>query len=128
MAGETNLRTLLRDMSPVLHDEAYVFTIVSFEVPLGVRPVVTVQEREGLTLVVKKSEADALGLSYDNVAAWITLEVHSALEAVGLTAAISNVLKDAGISCNVVAGYTHDHLFVPVDRSQNALAALRTLA
>jgi hypothetical protein len=56
------------------------------------------------------------------------LEVHSALEAVGLTAAISNVLKDAGISCNVVAGYTHDHLFVPVDRAQDALAALRTLA
>jgi hypothetical protein len=89
--------------------------------------VVTVREQEGLTLVVEQSEADTAGLSYEYVAAWITLEVHSALEAVGLTAAISKALTDAGISCNVVAGYTHDHLFVPEDRAQDALAALRSL-
>lgn len=127
MAGETNLQALLRTMSPVLNDGSYVFSIVESDIPSGVHPVVTVREKEGLTLVVEQSEADAAGLSYEYVAAWITLEVHSALEAVGLTAAISNALTDAGISCNVVAGYTHDHLFVPHDRAQDALAALRSL-
>lgn len=127
MAGETNLQALLRTMSPVLNEGSYVFSIVESDIPSGVHPVVTVREKEGLTLVVEQSEADAAGLSYEYVAAWITLEVHSALEAVGLTAAISNALTDAGISCNVVAGYTHDHLFVPHDRAQDALAALRSL-
>jgi hypothetical protein len=127
MAGETNLQALLRNMSPVLNDGAYVFSIVESDIPSGVHPVVTVREQEGLTLVVEQSEADTAGLSYEYVAAWITLEVHSALEAVGLTAAISKALTDAGISCNVVAGYTHDHLFVPEDRAQDALSALRSL-
>ncbi|MFC8303257.1 ACT domain-containing protein [Specibacter sp. NPDC057265] len=126
MAGEKNLQALLHNMSPVLNDGSYVFSIVESDIPSGVRPVVTVREKEGLTLIVEKSDADAAGLSYEYVAAWITLEVHSALEAVGLTAAISNALKEAGISCNVVAGYTHDHLFVPADRAHDALAALRS--
>lgn len=128
MAGETNLDKLLTNMAPVLNDGAYVFTIVDTGIPGGLSPVVTVREKEGLTLVLEKDQADSAGLEYDYVAAWITLEVHSALEAVGLTAAISSVLKDAGISCNVVAGYTHDHLFVPEDKAQQALAALRTLS
>ena len=128
MAGETNLDRLLSNMSPVLNDGAYVFTIVDTGIPEGLSPVVTVREKEGLTLVLEKEQADSAGLEYDYVAAWITLEVHSALEAVGLTAAISSVLKDAGISCNVVAGYTHDHLFVPEDKAQQALAALGTLS
>jgi hypothetical protein len=128
MAGETNLNRLLSNMSPVLNDGAYVFTIVDTGIPEGLSPVVTVREKEGLTLVLEKEQADSAGLEYDYVAAWITLEVHSALEAVGLTAAISSVLKDAGISCNVVAGYTHDHLFVPEDKAQQALEALGTLS
>jgi hypothetical protein len=128
MAGETNLDRLLSTMSPVLNDGAYVFTIVDTGIPAGLSPVVTVREKEGLTLVLGKEEADSAGLEYDYVAAWITLEVHSALDAVGLTAAVSSVLKDAGISCNVVAGFTHDHLFVPADKAQQALAALGTLS
>ncbi|MHA7279055.1 ACT domain-containing protein [Arthrobacter sp. MDT2-2] len=127
MAGETTLQALLRTMSPVLNEGSYVFSIVESDIPSGVHPVVTVREKEGLALVVEQSEADTAGLSYEYVAAWITLEVHSALEAVGLTAAISNALTDAGISCNVVAGYTHDHLFVQHDGAQDALAALRSL-
>ena len=127
MPGETDLNKLLSTMSPVLNDGAYVFAIVNTEIPPGLSPVVTVREKEGLTLVLEKEQADAAGLSYDYVAAWITLEVHSALEAVGLTAAISNVLTDAGISCNVVAGYTHDHLFVPKGKAQQAMSALGTL-
>jgi len=82
-------------------------------VPAGVRPVVTVAEEEGLTLVLSRQDADRTGLADDYVAGWITLRVHSALESVGLTAAVAEALARVGISCNVVAGFHHDHLFVP---------------
>ena len=79
-------------------------------------------------MVLRKEDADRLGLDYDYVAGWITLTVQSSLAAVGLTAAVSTALAEAGISCNVVAGYHHDHLLVPADRLDDALAALRRLA
>ncbi len=75
-----------------------------------------------------QSVADARSLPYDFVAGWITLQVHSALDAVGLTAAFSTALAEHGISANVVAGYYHDHLLVPIDDVDRALAALRELA
>lgn len=87
-----------------------------------------VREAEGLTVVLRRGEADRLGLSYDFVAAWITLQIHSALEAVGLTAAVSAALTHAGISCNVLAGFHHDHLLVPVADADRALNVLRLLA
>ena len=49
--------------------------------------------------------------------AWITLGVESPLTAVGLTAAVSTALAEAGIACNVVAAMRHDHVFVPFDRA-----------
>ena len=73
-------------------------------------------------------DADRYQLSYEYVAAWITLQIHSALDAVGLTAAISRRLTDEGISCNVVAGYHHDHLFVAVEDADRALRALSALS
>jgi uncharacterized protein len=89
-----------------------------------VQPAVTVREREGLTLVLARADADRLGLTYDYVAAMVSLRVHSALEAVGLTATVAGRLAAAGMSCNVVAGYHHDHLFVPHDRAAECLALL----
>lgn len=127
MAGETDLVTLLRGLLPRLHEGRYVYAQVGSGVPAHVDPVVTVREEEGLTLVVTQEQADELGLVYDFVAAWITLQVHSALDAIGLTAVVSRVLTDAGISANIVAGYTHDHIFVPYDRGDDALHALGTL-
>lgn len=103
-------------MRPALHPGQFVFTSVPRPVPPGLRPVVTVAEDEGLTLVVAPQQADAAGLAYDYVAAWITLQVTSALDAVGLTAAVASALARAGLSCNVVAGFHHDHLFVPYHR------------
>ena len=88
----------------------------------------TIREPEGLTAVIRREHADALGLPYDYLAAWITLRVHSALDAVGLTAAVSTALADAGLSCNVLAGYYHDHLLVRADRAPEALKVLSELS
>jgi len=116
-------------MSPELHPGEYVFTSTpDAAVPAGAAPVVTVAEEEGLTMVLRKKDADRLGLGYDYVAAWITLRVHSALEAVGLTAAVSAALAREGMSCNVVSGFHHDHLFVPHDSAAQAVKLLEDLA
>ncbi|MBB1254864.1 ACT domain-containing protein [Streptomyces alkaliterrae] len=128
MAGERDLRKLVDGMSPELQPGPYVFTTVPGEPPGGVRPVVTVAEREGTTLVIPRQDADAAGLAYHSVFGWITLRVHSSLEAVGLTAVVSRALADAGLSCNVVAGYHHDHLFVPYEQASVAVAILEDLA
>ncbi|MGW0860745.1 ACT domain-containing protein [Streptomyces sp. NPDC002690] len=129
MTGERDLRTLLSTMRPELNEGRYVFASVRRDsVPAGVSPVVTVMEREGLTLVLPEHEAREAGLPHAFVAGWITLRVHSALDAVGLTAAVSLALTDAGISCNVIAGYHHDHLFVPYERAPEAVAVLESLA
>ena len=92
--------------------------------------VVTVREDEGVTLVLEVPEAERHGLAFapDDVMAMITLRVHSSLAAVGLTAAVSAALTARSISCNVVAGYHPDHLFVPADRADDALAALTELS
>ncbi|MGW3411900.1 ACT domain-containing protein [Streptomyces sp. NPDC000888] len=128
MSGEADLQKLLSSMSPELRPGRYVFTVVGAGIPAGVTPVVTVTEQEGLTLVVRLEEADTAGLAYDYVAGWITLRVHSALDAVGLTAAVAQELAAAGLSCNVVAGFHHDHLFVPYERAAEAVTLLEDLA
>ncbi|MGW4565999.1 ACT domain-containing protein [Streptomyces sp. NPDC004561] len=128
MTGETDLRRLLQTMRPELNPGRYVFTTAEGGVPSGVTPVVTVVEQEGLTVVAPQADADAAGMAYDYVAGWITLRVHSALHAVGLTAAVSQALADAGLSCNVVAGFHHDHLFVPHEHAERAVAVLQALA
>jgi hypothetical protein len=125
MTGETDLTVLLRSMTPVVRPGEYVFVSSPGEAPAGLSVHASVRESEGLTIVVDRADADRLGLAYDFVAAWITLEVHSALEAVGLTAAFSTALTDIGVSCNVIAGYFHDHILVDVSDVGAALEAQR---
>lgn len=127
MPGETELAALLRGLDPELRPGRYVFTTVP-RVPPGLDPVVLVREDEGVTLVVEQPDADRLGLAYDYVAAMLTLRVHSALGAVGLTAAVAARLAAAGMSCNVVAGYFHDHLFVPATAGRRRSGCSRNRA
>jgi hypothetical protein len=129
MTGETNLPTLLRHLTPVLQDGAYVFCTVTatYEVPLA-EVLGTFREAEGLTLILPQASADRLALPYEYVAAWLTLQVHSSLAAVGLTAAFAQALAAAGISCNVVAGFYHDHLFVAQADAERAVHVLQQLA
>ncbi|PKH20781.1 ACT domain-containing protein [Pseudomonas fluorescens] len=129
MAGETALATLLRSMSPHLNEGDYVFcTLPDHRIPVGCEVIASVREQEGLTLILERQQAQQAGLAFDYVAAWITLNVHSALEAVGLTAAFASALGQAGISCNVIAGYHHDHLFVGRADAQRAMQVLQQLA
>lgn len=129
MAGETNIDVLIREMKPKLHSGAYVFCSLSgSELPRDTQMLASFREEEGMTVVVEQAEADRKGWDYEGAMGWITLSVHSALEAVGLTAAFSNALAQEGISCNVVAAFYHDHLFVPLDQAEDALNALKRLS
>jgi len=124
----SDLSRLLRSMEPVLNPGTFVFTSVKdvAEVDAGTI-IASVREPEGLSIVMRESDAREKGLPILFRAAWITLTVPSDLEAVGLTAAFASALGAAGISCNVVAGAYHDHIFVPVESSERAMLALRKL-
>ena len=123
-----DLDLLLVDLRPSLQPGRYAFaTLPPGQVPAPARVVASIREAEGLSVVMSEADALALGLPIAFTAAWITLDVHSDLSAVGLTAAFSQALAQAAISCNVVAGTVHDHLFVPVAQAAEAMAVLQAL-
>lgn len=130
MTGEKDLKKLVASLSPVLMDGEYVFCSfrdAQYGDYLDLEPIVTIKETEGLTLVVPKNKADDRCLSYELAFKGITLSVHSSLDAVGLTAAFSSKLGERGISANVIAGYYHDHIFVPKELAGQAIEALNEL-
>jgi hypothetical protein len=115
-------------MEPSLREGVWVFGILPAGVPLEADGIVaSIREPEGMSVVMEEGAALGAGVRPVFRAAWITLTVHSDLEAVGLTAAVSVALGAAGISCNVVAGTYHDHLFVPAQKAADAMAALHKL-
>ena len=124
----SDLAQLLASMEPALHAGTWAWCALPAGTCVdGVDAVATLREAEGLSVVVNEAQALARGWPVAFRSAWITLTVHSDLAAVGLTAAFGRALADAGIPCNVVAGVHHDHLFVPVGRADDAMAALRAL-
>jgi hypothetical protein len=129
MAGETNLNTLLRNMTPLLNEGDYVYCTVTDIDTIDIKNVFGIfKEEEAVTVILKKEIADQLRLKYEYIAAWITLTIHSSLEATGLTAAFAAALAKEGISCNVVAAYYHDHIFVAKKDAERAMVALENLA
>jgi hypothetical protein len=129
MPGETNLNTLLKNMTPVLNNGDYVYCAVSDISTIDTKEIIGLfKEEEAITVILKKEIADKRGLKYEYIAAWITLTIHSSLAATGLTAAFANALAAEGISCNVVAAYYHDHIFVAKEDAKRAMEALRKLA
>ena len=126
MTGEKDLNKLLKTIKPELNAGDYVFCTVNEINPVNFNEVIlTFKEQEGTTIIIKKELADSLNLKYSLVFAWITLTVHSSLEAVGLTAAFSSALSQQGISCNVVAAFFHDHLFVDKKDAEKAMEILK---
>jgi len=125
MSGERDLETQRREMAPRLRPETFVYcSFPDFRIPAGLAPIRTFREAEGVTAVVEKTQAEVSAGPYVFESHLITLTVHSSLDAVGILATLAVRLAGADIPCNVVAGYHHDHLFVPTDRAQQAMSLL----
>jgi len=129
MSGGTDLKQLLGAMSPEVAPGVFVFATLPPGAPRpgGIDPIMSFREREGETLILREDEARAAGLSATFPSRMITLNVHSSLDAVGFLAAIAGRLAAAGMGVNPVAGYFHDHLFVPADRATDAMAILAAI-
>ena len=129
MSGLTDLNQLIRDLSPILNPGEWVFvSLQDSSIAGSLESICTFVESEGITAICPRDRADRAGLPYDGVFGHITLKVHSSLHAVGLIAAVAEVLKRAGIPCNVISAFHHDHLFIPIERAKDAHQLLVALA
>ena len=122
----SDLSEMLTGMKPTLRAGRYRFAPHGPDedfIDLLHRTFAMVREDEGMTLVIRARREDP-----GPIFAGITLQVHSALEGVGLTAAVATTLAEAGIPCNVIAAYHHDHIFVPWERRAEAMERLEKLS
>jgi hypothetical protein len=129
MTAETNLRELLSTMKPELHPGEFVFTTISKDdmEKFQIEPWGWFREPEGITLILEKSEALSNQMDYAFPCRLITLTVHSSLDAVGFLAIITEKLAASGISVNAISAYFHDHLFVPVEKADQAMQILQQI-
>ena len=128
MGGLTNLNQLLRSLDPVLHKGRYVFLNIPSSTGIDASAAIAIfREKEGTTYVLPEEMTANLPGEKSTSMAWITLNVHSSLEAVGLTAAVSKALAKENISCNVMAAYYHDHIFVAIADAERAMAILKSI-
>lgn len=126
--GEKDLKTLLKSLKPILHNGEYVFCTLPDLSKISSEEIVCLfRESEGITVIITKELANKYELQYSYVARWITLQVHSSLSAVGLTATFAKALMDENISCNVVAAFYHDHIFIDCKDSEKAMEVLSKL-
>ena len=124
---EHDLAAQLAQLSPRLNVGEFVFITHKGHLPANVRPLAYFHEWEGESVVLRVEQAEIIGIKYGVTYAWITLDVLSALESVGLTAAVTGALAKGGIPCNVIAAFHHDHLFVPFADRERALTLLKQL-
>ncbi len=129
MSGETKLTILIKNMTPELRPGGYVFsTVNSVDMILRNDVICEFKEKEGITVILQQEKADHYNLSYEYVASWITLKVHSSLDAIGLTAIFSSELAKHQISCNIMTGYYHDHIFLHKNDGEKAIKVLNQLS
>lgn len=128
--GMEDLDLLLASLEPYLDGGKYIFHTVKQPDAgemLTLDPIGFFKEKEGVSLIIREETARRNGIAYEGVFALISLQVHSSLQAVGLTAALATELAQQGISANVVAAYYHDHIFVPEHQAETALSAIKGL-
>ena len=132
---DQSLDSLLENLSPRLNRGEFVFCTIGNESDFNLADSIaagnvlgTFVEAEGTTLILPTQTAADAGLHFEAVLGWITLDVDSSLEAVGLTARVATALADEGIAANVVAAHFHDHLFVPHKDTDRAMQVLQNLA
>ena len=131
MIAETDLAALIRNLRPKTLPATYVFCSLAdtnYGALSHTIPLACFAEPQGLSLVITKESADLEGLAYQGTFRCISLQVHSSLEAIGLTAAVTSELATHGISANVIAGYYHDHVFVPSRHADLALRLLESMS
>jgi hypothetical protein len=130
MVGETRIDVLLSSMDPVLDDSMYVFCTLKKEIKdiIDYNPWAIIQEKEGISIILLEEIAKENRFDYNGKYKRITLNIHSSLDAVGLTAAISSELANYNVSANVVAGYFHDHIFIQENKANEALVILKELS
>lgn len=129
MSGITDLARLLASASPRLVPGSFVFVTTTDPSALAsLDPVGLFREQEGTTAICLLEQAERAGLPHGGCYRQITLQVHSSLEAVGFLAAVASALARAGIPCNAISAYYHDHLFVPEAQADIAIAVLKKLA
>jgi len=128
--GIVSLTDILESLSGLLYAENYVFVTIKSSQLKTLRldeVFAVINEEEAATLIIETSKKENWTKEALPEFARITLNVHSALHAVGLTAAVSTALAKAAISCNVLAGYYHDHIFVQKDKAKEALNIINAL-
>ena len=118
---------MVAGMTPDLKSGAYVFCAAGDRDWAALNPLALFREAEGVSLILERGAAEAAGFPIAAPMALITLNVYSALDGVGLTAAVATALAEAGIACNMVAALNHDHVFVPVEQADEAMAVLLAL-
>ena len=128
VSGTVNLDQLLQGMDPVLQPDEYVFTtFAANEKTTAFNPIMMFKEAEGTTLIITRHAAESAGVQYEFPCRMITLNIHSALDAVGFLARVATQLASLNMGVNPVAGFYHDHLFIPSDRADDAMVALRKM-
>lgn len=129
MSGETDLAKLLNGMTARLHDGVYVFaTCVDPSIPAQTHARMVFQEDEGTTYILLENDAKRHDIPYEFPCRMITLDIHSALEAVGFIARVATALAQEGMGVNPVSGFYHDHLFVPLGREADAMRVIKELS
>jgi hypothetical protein len=116
-------------MRPEISGDSFVFCTTKADIGqiIELDPWAIIKEEEGYTFILTKNSAEKNSITYEEIYKRITLNVHSSLDAVGLTAVVSTELAKSNISANVVAGYYHDHIFIQAEKAEIALRILKQL-
>ena len=117
-------REMVAGMTPELKAGEYVFCAAGDRDWVALNPLAMFREAEGVSLILERGAAEGAGFVVEAPMALITLNVYSALDGVGLTAAVATALARVGIACNMVAALNHDHVFVPIERADEAVQIL----